>query len=64
MSATTTAAEKASEKNIRDKSVIVTCLMLASIESKIQKRFDLMDAYTIMPTLRTMFKGSSKGGEV
>ncbi|XP_056698355.1 uncharacterized protein [Spinacia oleracea] len=55
LSATATDAEKANQKAIKEKSVVVTCLILASMESKLQKRFDLMDAYTIIATLKSMF---------
>ena len=40
--------------------MIVTCLMLASMESSLQKRFEKMDACTIIRTLKVMFQEQAR----
>ncbi|XP_021757422.1 uncharacterized protein LOC110722458 [Chenopodium quinoa] len=50
-----TQAQKANEKSIRERSVPITCLMLATLETSLQKRFETMDAYSIIQNLRSMF---------
>src|SRR6185295_2778537 len=52
--------EKATEKEIRAKSVTVTCLMLAAMEPGLQKSFERMDAHTIMANLKILFQEQAK----
>ncbi|XP_021767818.1 uncharacterized protein LOC110732208 [Chenopodium quinoa] len=51
-----TQAQKANEKRIRERSMPITCLMLAMMEPNLQKRFETMDAYSIIQNLRSMFQ--------
>ena len=55
-----TEAEQLARKAIEDKSVFVTCLMLASMESNLQKRFDGMDAYSIIQQLKQLFQRQAR----
>ncbi|KAK9699108.1 hypothetical protein RND81_08G153200 [Saponaria officinalis] len=51
----TTAAERRARQPTLDTSVQITCLMLACMTPYFQKRFDGMDAYSIIVQLKTMF---------
>ncbi|KAK9705145.1 hypothetical protein RND81_07G036400 [Saponaria officinalis] len=53
---TATAAERRARQPTLDTSVQVTCLMLACMTPDFQKRFDDMDAYSIIVQLKTMFQ--------
>ena len=55
LTANSTDEEKATHKAISDRSVIFTCLMSASMDSSLQKRFEKMDAYNIIQQLKIMF---------
>src|SRR5206468_1139068 len=52
--------EQKQAKSIRMKSVSVTCLMLATMEPNLQKRFRKMDAHTIIRRLRDMSRNKSR----
>ena len=41
-------AVKRCAKHANDRSISVTCLMMAAMEPDLQKRFETKDAYTIM----------------
>ncbi|XP_057251985.1 uncharacterized protein LOC130591979 [Beta vulgaris subsp. vulgaris] len=55
-----TDAEKRRAKQASDKSIPITCLMVAAMEPNLQKRFETKDAYTIMQELRAMFKTQAR----
>ncbi|XP_057547719.1 uncharacterized protein LOC130826175 [Amaranthus tricolor] len=57
---TATVAEKRARQNLEANSVQVTCLMLACMEHDFQKRFNNLDAYTIIQQLRTMFEKNAR----
>ena len=56
LTSNSTDEEKATHKAIADKLVIVTCLMLVSMDSSLQKKIDKMDAYNIIQQLKTIFR--------
>ncbi|XP_021732061.1 serpin-Z3-like [Chenopodium quinoa] len=60
LTATSSDAEKASQKVVKDKSVFVTCLMLASMEPNLQKKFDGMDTHSIIQQLKKMFQKQAR----
>ena len=49
-------AENCRVKQVNDRSVPITCLMIATMETNLQKRFEIEDAYTIMQELWAMFQ--------
>ncbi|KAL5720532.1 hypothetical protein ACHQM5_013197 [Ranunculus cassubicifolius] len=51
-----TAAQRKARQTLQDNSLQVTCLMLACMEPNYQKRFNGLDAYTIIQQLKTMFQ--------
>ncbi|XP_057522524.1 uncharacterized protein LOC130802527 [Amaranthus tricolor] len=57
---TATAAKKRARQTLEANSMQVTCLMLACMEHDFQKRFNNLDAYTIIQQLRTMFKKNAR----
>ncbi|KAL3626859.1 hypothetical protein CASFOL_029264 [Castilleja foliolosa] len=55
-----TAAQRTAEKNARDSSIDVTCLMLASMEPGLQKQFENMEAFDIIQQLKDMFQEQAR----
>ncbi|XP_057247464.1 uncharacterized protein LOC130589864 [Beta vulgaris subsp. vulgaris] len=60
LTTTSTDAEKEAHKAVAERSVIVTCLMLAAMEPSLQKRFASLDAYSIIRQLKTMFQQQAR----
>lgn len=45
------------EKNAREQSISVACLMLLTMDFNFQRQFENMDAYNMIVKLKTMFRG-------
>ncbi|XP_021715745.1 uncharacterized protein LOC110683660 isoform X2 [Chenopodium quinoa] len=51
-----TVAEIKKHKEAHDRAIPITCLMIATMEPSLQKRFEDQDAYLIMQELKALFK--------
>ncbi|XP_056690046.1 uncharacterized protein [Spinacia oleracea] len=59
-----TEAQCRAKQTLQDNSLQVTCLMLACMEPEYQKRFDGLDAYTIIQQLKTLFQKNARLGRL
>src|SRR6187397_1688504 len=55
-----TAAEIKKHKVAHDRVIPITCLMIATMEPSLQKRFEDQDAYSIMQELKALFKKQAR----
>ena len=55
-----TNAQRQRHKEILDRAVPITCLMIAAMEPSLQARFENMDAYNIMQKLRALFQKQAR----
>ena len=55
-----TNAQRQRHKEVLDRVVPITCLMIAAMEPSLQARFENMDAYSIMQELRALFQKQAR----